>query len=158
MRGVYLIIGLILILGGANAVRDPEAWLTTYGGSRYQSGSRTYVMPKESCLYFGYGAIGLGFLAIFVGLKYGNMPDEPVAPEKHYRDNEFQAEGELSENEAERILPRLEKEKIRFQIDANVSRNGTGLSRSYSPAQIKLFVHTDDIAAWRKIRDEYFPV
>jgi hypothetical protein len=159
MRGLYLIIGLMLILGGANAVRDPKAWLTTYGGSRYHPmAARPYLMSKESCLYFGYGAIGLGFAAIFVGLKYGSMPDEPVVPEKHYRDKEFQAEGELSEGEADRILPRLEKEKIRFQISANPLRHDAGRARASSDPQIKLFIHTDDIVAWRKIRDEYFPI
>lgn len=68
----------------------------------------------------------------------------------------FQAEGGLDVGEAARILPRLEKENIRFLIDPDVaSRQKRG---GFTDARIKLFIHPEDVPAWRKIRDEYFPV
>ncbi len=75
-------------------------------------------------------------------------------------DQAFQFQGALDCNEAETILPRLEKEKIRFQIETDPTSHyvapliGDGV---YNDNRIKLFVHADDIHAWQKIRNEYFP-
>ncbi len=68
----------------------------------------------------------------------------------------FQSEGALDVGEATRILPRLEKENIRFLIDPDISSRSK--RRGFKDGRIALFIHADDILAWRKIRDEYFPV
>jgi hypothetical protein len=69
---------------------------------------------------------------------------------------EYVSQGRLATNEAERILPRLEKEKIRFQIEPNIAGR-RNLRISLQP-RVALFIHPEDVDAWLKIRDEYFPV
>jgi len=69
---------------------------------------------------------------------------------------EYVSQGRLATNEAERILPRLEKEKIRFQIEPNIAGR-RNLRISLRP-RVALFIHPEDVDAWLKIRDEYFPV
>jgi hypothetical protein len=71
-------------------------------------------------------------------------------------DDAFLSEGRLSCSEAERILPRLEREKIRFQIETDPTTRGSG--RFFNDARSSLFLHTDDVLARERIRDEYFPV
>ena len=73
-------------------------------------------------------------------------------------DDGFQFEGALDVGEANRILPRLEQEKIRFKIAADVSGHRTRATGRFRDARIKLFVHADDVSAWHALRDEYFPV
>jgi hypothetical protein len=70
---------------------------------------------------------------------------------------EYVAQGRLATNEAERILPRLEKEKIRFQIETNVAGRRNFRIPLRDP-RVALFIHPEDVDAWLKIRDEYFPV
>jgi hypothetical protein len=66
----------------------------------------------------------------------------------------FSFEGPLDVGEAKRVLPRLEKEKIRFQIETDVSTHLRKSTGPFRDSRIKLFVHVDDIARWQKIRDE----
>ena len=70
--------------------------------------------------------------------------------------DEYQTQGWLSPGEAKRILPRLELEKIRFQIQADHSGRPQIRSPSHD-SRIELFVHSADVEAWLKIRQEYFP-
>ena len=69
---------------------------------------------------------------------------------------EFVSQGRLSVEEAERILPRLRNDKIRFQIETSLPKPRS--TRLGPIDRVELFVHTDDIAAWQKIRAEYFPI
>jgi hypothetical protein len=73
-------------------------------------------------------------------------------------DDGFVIQGTLEPGEAERLLPRLEKDGVRFEIDAGditvVATRG-GPRRS---SQITLFVHREDVDAWYKIRSELYPV
>lgn len=69
-------------------------------------------------------------------------------------DNDFELQCGLDIFEAERILPRLEKEAIRFQIETKIK--GT---RGYSaPSAIDLYVHRDDEERFKKILAEFFKV
>jgi hypothetical protein len=76
-----------------------------------------------------------------------------MAPES---DDAFSVQGGLSVGEADRILPRLEAENIRFEIDTNPA---TGSPRNFdSVPRVKLFIHVDDLPRWERIRDEFFPI
>ena len=68
-------------------------------------------------------------------------------------DTDYVSEGRLEVPEANKILPRLEKEGIRFRIDTDVSAHG----RRFDEARIELFIHVDDVPAWEKIRMDYLP-
>ena len=69
---------------------------------------------------------------------------------------EYLSQGRLAVEEAERILPRLERGKIRFQIETFLPKPR---STKFGPVdRIALFIHPDDVEAWRRIRNEYFPV
>jgi hypothetical protein len=69
---------------------------------------------------------------------------------------EFLSQGRLAVDEAERILPRLEKEKIRFQIETFLPKPR---STKFGPIdRFELYIHPDDVEAWRRIRNEFFPV
>ena len=69
---------------------------------------------------------------------------------------DYVSQGRLSVEEAERILPRLQNEKIRFQIETSLPKP---CSTKIGPIdRVELFVHADDVEAWRRIRAEYFPV
>lgn len=61
----------------------------------------------------------------------------------------------LGVSEAERILPRLEKEGIRFQIDPDLSPHGS--IYNFHDNRIALFVHVDDVTTWERIRPDYYP-
>jgi len=68
---------------------------------------------------------------------------------------EYLSQGRLAVEEAERILPRLERGKIRFQIE----RFSQAALNKFGPVdRIALFIHPDDVEAWRRIRNEYSPV
>ena len=69
---------------------------------------------------------------------------------------EFVSQGRLSVEEAERILTRLRNERIRFQIETSLPKPRS--TRLGPVDRVELFVHTDDIAAWQRIRAEYFPI
>ena len=71
-------------------------------------------------------------------------------------DADYGAQGRLDVPEADRILPRLEKDGIRFQIDTDISTHPGG-ECSFRDGRIALFVHVDDVPAWEKIRGDYFP-
>ena len=77
---------------------------------------------------------------------------ETPAPES------YQSEGDLNPLEAKRILPRLAELNLRFQIETDTSNHRNRSTAPINDARIRLFVHVDDIAAWRKMRREYFPV
>jgi len=69
---------------------------------------------------------------------------------------EYISQGQLSVDEAERILARLRKESIRFQIETSLPKPR---STKLGPVErVALFVHSDDLEAWQEIRAEYFPV
>jgi hypothetical protein len=68
----------------------------------------------------------------------------------------FEDVGGLSVSEAERILPRLERENIRFEIQTDPSpHRATDINGTPS---VMLFIHRDDASCWEKIRDEFFPL
>ena len=66
-------------------------------------------------------------------------------------------QGALDVREAESILPRLEKENLRFQIETDLSSHARS-GRDFRDSRVTLFVHADDLAAWEKIRSEFFPL
>ena len=73
---------------------------------------------------------------------------------KPSEDDVFRHEGPLDVGEAKRVLPRLERDGIRFQIEANVSTHLRRSVSTYRDSRITLFVHADNVVKWRKIRDE----
>ena len=77
------------------------------------------------------------------------MSDEPAEP--------YLPQGGLDASEANRILPRLEKDKIRFQIATDVSGRQNFRQPLRHP-RVQLFIHGDDLEAWQRIRIELFPV
>jgi hypothetical protein len=79
-------------------------------------------------------------------------PDSPKAVD--VESAEYCSQGALSLFEADRILPQLKEAKIRFRLDADPSSHG----RYGGDARIALFVHSDDLDAWNKIRAEHFPI
>jgi len=70
----------------------------------------------------------------------------------------YQSEGDLNPLEAKRILPRLAELNVRFQIEADVGNHPNRSTAPINDARIRLFVHVDDLEAWRQIRREFFPV
>jgi hypothetical protein len=70
---------------------------------------------------------------------------------------DYVPQGRLTTTEAARILPRLEKEKIRFQIEANVAGR-RNFRTPLRDSRVALFIHPEDVGAWSRIRNEYFPV
>jgi hypothetical protein len=70
---------------------------------------------------------------------------------------EYVSQGRLATNEAARILPRLEKEKIRFQIETHVAGR-RNFRTPLRDSRVALFIHPEDVDAWLRIRDECFPV
>ncbi len=70
---------------------------------------------------------------------------------------EYVSQGRLATSEAARILPRLEKEKIRFQIETNVAGR-RNFRTPLRDSRVALFIHPEDLDAWLRIRGEYFPV
>ena len=73
-------------------------------------------------------------------------------------DSQYVEQEGLEVFEADMILPRLEKEGIRFRIDVDTSRSTPGRVRNFRDSRIGLFIHVDDVPAWQKIRADYFPV
>ena len=83
MKVIIIAIGLIIILGGASAVLAPRSWTTISGGTRYNKTLTVTEFPKESSVYLGWGAIGLGLTALVVGLRYDKIVSQPMAaPER----------------------------------------------------------------------------
>jgi len=72
-------------------------------------------------------------------------------------DAKYITQGKLNVPEADRILPRLEKEGVRFQIDTDLSTHPVGRDGSFRDSRIELFIHVDDVQAWEKIGSDYFP-
>ena len=70
---------------------------------------------------------------------------------------EYVPQGRLATNEAARILPRLEREKIRFQIETNVAGR-RNFRTPLRDSRVALFIHPEDVEAWLRIRTEYFRV
>ena len=76
MKWAFITIGLILLIGGICAVREPKPWSATLGGGKSNLPATVQEMPKE--IYMGYVAIGLGFVAIIVGMKSGAAFIPPI--------------------------------------------------------------------------------
>jgi len=57
--------------------------------------------------------------------------------------------------EAEKILPRLEEENIRFQIDTKATAQDAGKGVRLRQWRIDLFIHNDDLPAWEKFRAQH---
>jgi hypothetical protein len=81
-------------------------------------------------------------------------PNSLVTPDET---TEYVSQGRLTTSEAGRILPRLEKEKIRFQIETYVAGR-RNFRTPLRDSRVALFIHPEDVGAWSKIRNEYFPV
>lgn len=70
---------------------------------------------------------------------------------------EYESQGQLAVHEAEQILPRLEREHLRFQIQTDLSSRNN-FRAPLNQSRVELFIHPDDVEAWQRIRAEYFPV
>lgn len=69
----------------------------------------------------------------------------------------YVSQGKLDVPEAEWILPRLEREKIRFQIETRLVKRRT--STNLAPVdRVELYIPPADLEAWGRIRAEFFPV
>lgn len=77
MKYLFIVIGLMLILGGINAVRSPRPWIAPMGGNRYSSTTTYTEMSKDTGTRMGYGAIGLGVAALWVGVKCRDLKVPP---------------------------------------------------------------------------------
>ena len=68
---------------------------------------------------------------------------------------DYPPQGPLAVNEAKIILPLLEKSGIRFQIntDPSCSESDQG---PFVDARVELYVHSEDVEAWIKIRDRFW--
>ena len=73
-------------------------------------------------------------------------------------DAEFVSQGVLEPDEAERLLPKLEKVGIRFEIDVSDITTFEIRGGAQRASQITLYVHRLDLDAWEKIRSELYPV
>jgi hypothetical protein len=69
----------------------------------------------------------------------------------------YQCEGDLSVDQANRVLLRLVKEDIRFQIETEAGSPGDRDAAAAGEARVRLSIHAADLEAWRKIRLEFFP-
>jgi len=83
-----------------------------------------------------------------------NLPSPISLKSDEVESAEYRSQGALSLYEADRILPQLKEAKIRFKLEADPSSH----SRYGGDGRIELFVHSDDIDAWNKIRAEHFPI
>jgi hypothetical protein len=74
--------------------------------------------------------------------------------------DEFVSQGDLEIDEADRLLPRLKNDGIRFEIAMKEIPQFQGKNLGPRPpvAMITLFVHPSDLDAWLKIRNELYPV
>ena len=70
----------------------------------------------------------------------------------------YQCECDLSVGEANRVLLRLVKEDIRFQIETDAGLHGDRSTAPVDEARVRLLIHAGDLEAWRKIRRECLPV
>ena len=66
------------MLGGTSAVLAPKPWTMIGGGTKYNKTITVTEFSKESCVYFGWAAIGLGFAAIVIGLRYDKIVMQPT--------------------------------------------------------------------------------
>jgi hypothetical protein len=148
--------GKLLVLGppcaGEIEVEGLSAVATTPQGVEVALGFDKVIVNKGGC-------IGLFFAGIFTRtvpkgttVRFGKVSEEGAED-----DAQYVPQGILDVPEADRILPRLEKEGIRFEIDTDVSTHPSGKCGVWD-GRIALFVHMEDVAAWEKIRAEYFPV
>lgn len=69
MKTMFITIGVILILGGIKSVFDPRATMVSMGGNRYNQPVSYQEISKGSTFYLGYATIGLGVVAVIVGLR-----------------------------------------------------------------------------------------
>jgi hypothetical protein len=67
----------------------------------------------------------------------------------------YPPQGPLAVNEAKIILPLLEKNGIRFKIDTDQTCRETD-DGSFADSRVELFVHSEDVEAWIKIRDKFW--
>ncbi len=71
----------------------------------------------------------------------------------------FVSQGTFEVEEADRLLPRLKADGIRFEIEMKtVPQRGRNSVPEPSTSNVALFVHSSDIEAWQKIRGELYPV
>lgn len=82
MKIFIIIIGLIILLGGTNAVFSPKAWTAFSGGTKYNKTLTVTTFSKESSVWFGCAAIALGIAVVVTGLRYdkivGSAPESGV--------------------------------------------------------------------------------
>jgi len=73
----------------------------------------------------------------------------------------FIPEGDFEIDEADRLLPRLKNDGIRFEIEMiDVPRGAApGFSRLTSHfSRVRIYIHKLDLEAWTKIREKLYPV
>ena len=79
-------------------------------------------------------------------------------------DDMFYHVGDLVPHDARKILPRLEEERIRFQIDTDfqaleqLPAAAAGCGTWGSASKIKLYLHRDDEKKFRSISGEFFKI
>ena len=88
MKATLIVIGFILILGGANAARSPKPWTVFSGGSKHNSSFSHHKFSEKSSSYFGFAAIGLGVAAIVGGLAH-KSESRPTAPLEDLKEEEL---------------------------------------------------------------------
>jgi len=148
--------GKLLVLAppcaGEFDLTDLSAMATTPSGAEVPLAFDKMIVNKG-------GNIGLFVAGIFVKTvpKDSKVRFSAVSKDTVNDDAKYIAQVKLNIPEADVILPRLEKEGIRFEIDTDVStpHNAKGFSQNN---RITLFIHVDDVPAWEKVSEEYFPV
>lgn len=144
--------GILMILDPPCPAAEDFTGLSAAATTSSRSG---FVLAFDKAVVNNGGYIGLFFEDVSSDIvptgskvRFVASSDEPMDGE-----DQFVAQGSLEVPEANKILPRLAKEGIRFRIDTDVSAH----ARSYNEARIGLFVHVNDLPAWERIRPDYLP-
>lgn len=81
-----------------------------------------------------------------------------------HQDDAFYCFGDLEHFEAQKILPRLEEENIRFEIEldsnsvAKVSPADVPYGLGGASLKVRLFIHREDESKFRKVSSEFFKI
>jgi len=143
--------GKLLVLA-PSCVRDTDladvnALAITPSGKEVPLEFDKLIVSKVGCISLFFEGIFVTTVPVGSKVRFERAADD---------DTQYVAQGRLDIPEADRILPRLEKEGIRFQIDTDLSTHPSGKC-AFRDGRIALFVHVDDVPAWEKVRADYFP-
>jgi hypothetical protein len=147
--------GKLLILApwcpGERGIENLSAVAKTPAGKIVPLKFDKITVNESGCVSLFFEGILTRTVPINSTVRFEKIPKPPD------EEGQYIAQERLDVFEAERILPRLEMEGIRFQIDADVSSHPSG-EGPLRDQRIGLYVHVDDIPAWEKFRSEYFTV